>query len=368
MNAKILKKRQGCRGIIDGKEVIIFSSNDYLGLSSHPEVIKAAIKTAERYGIGTGGAPETTGTTDLHVALSKAVAAFKSRDIAYLFPSGYQANIAIHHALATEDTVFHIDERHHPSAMDGAKIGKKTPIFRFNHNDLTDLENNLKSNPGSRNVVSLPSVFTLDGDIAPLDKIADLKNKYDFILILDEAHATGCVGKTGRGLEEHLNLHGIAEFIMGSFSKALGSQGGFVVYNRSSEKWLKSKFRQFVYSTSLSTVSVAAALKALEVFTSDSSLYGNLLKSKSKIIEKCEESGVKLIVHDSMILLAHCDNLFDAVGRLLEDGFVVIPTKAYIGDERHDCLRITPMSLHTDEDIASFVDSLGRNLVRKPDY
>jgi 7-keto-8-aminopelargonate synthetase-like enzyme len=223
MEPRVLQKRSGCRGIVNGKDVVIFSSNDYLGLSSHPDVIKAASDAAEMYGIGTGGAPGTTGTTEIHKELSAAIAAFKSREKAVLFPSGYQANIAVHNALASSETVFYLDKRHHPSAVDGARLGSGSEIVRFDHNKLEILENRLKLNKNKTSVVSLPSVFTVDGDIAPLDKIADLKNNYSFILILDEAHATGCVGKSGRGLEEHYDLHGIADFIMGSFSKALGS-------------------------------------------------------------------------------------------------------------------------------------------------
>ncbi|UCC80949.1 MAG: pyridoxal phosphate-dependent aminotransferase family protein [Candidatus Zixiibacteriota bacterium] len=365
MKTRILQKRSGCRGVVDGRDVIIFSSNDYLGLSCHPEIIKAASEAAKRYGIGTGGAPGTTGTTDLHQELSRAIADLKSREKAVLFPSGYQANIAIHNSLASPETVYYLDKRHHPSAVDGARLGSGSEIIRFNHNDLTDLEDKLKSSEGRTNVVSLPSVFTVDGDIAPLDKIADLKSKHDFSLILDEAHATGCVGKSGHGLEEHFNLHGVADFIMGSFSKALGSQGGFVAYNSISEKQLKSGFRQFSYSTSLSTVSVAAALKALRIFKSDEDLYKSLQKAKSSIIEECRKQNIEIISHESMILLVPCENLTEALEKLLEDGFFVVPAKAYINDRRQDCLRITPMSLHSGNDIKAFADYIAKSVIQK---
>ncbi len=363
METRVLQKRSGCRGVVDGKEVVIFSSNDYLGLSCHPEVIKAASEAAKKYGIGTGGAPGTTGTTDIHQELSKAIATFKSRDKAVLFPSGYQANIAIHHALASPDTVFHLDIRHHPSAVDGARLGGGLKLNKFDHNHLESLEKDLKSNVGKTNIVSLPSVFTVDADIAPLDGIAELKKRYKFILILDEAHATGCVGESGRGLEELFDLHGIADFIMGSFSKALGSQGGFIAYNNMSEKHLKSGFRQFLYSTSLSTVSIAAALKALQIFQSDKGIYSSLQNAKSIIIEQCHKRNIEIISHESMILLVPCDNLIEAIEKLLYDGFFVVPAKAYLKGQKRDCLRITPMSLHSEGDIQEFVNSMSKHVV-----
>jgi 7-keto-8-aminopelargonate synthetase-like enzyme len=365
METRVLEKRQGCRGVVNGQEVVIFSSNDYLGFSSHSDVIEAAMKAAKRYGIGTGGAPGTTGTTDLHQRLARKIAEFKSRDQAILFPSGYQANIAIHHSVSSAETVFYLDKRHHPSALDGARLGGKSKIVRFDHGDLEYLENGLKSDGSKTAVVSLPSVFTVDGDIAPLDRIAELKNKYGFVLILDEAHATGCIGKTGHGLEEHFGLYGLADFIMGSFSKALGSQGGFIAYDRGSEKYLKSRFRQFDYSTSLSTVSVAATLRALEVFQADEAIYKSLLNAKSLIIEKCREKGIKLIAHESMILLIPCSNPETVLSLLLDDGYFVVSVKADFENNKQNCLRITPMSLHTESDIAGLIDSLGRNITQQ---
>lgn len=364
MESRVLQRRLGCHGVVNGKEVVIFSSNDYLGLSCHPEVIKGASEAAKKYGIGTGGAPGTTGTTEVHNELSRAIAAFKSREKAVLFPSGYQANIAIHNSLASPETVFYLDKRHHPSAIDGARLGSGSKLIRFDHNDLEGLEKELKSAKGESHIVSLPSVFTVDADIAPLDKIAALKGKYNFSLVLDEAHATGCVGKSGRGLEEHFSLHGIADFIMGSFSKALGSQGGFVAYNSISEKQLKAGFRQFVYSTSLSAVSVAAALEALRIFQSDEGIYRSLQNAKSMIIEQCDRRKVRIISHESMILLIPCDNIVEALRKLLEDGFFVVPAKAYLDDRKQDCIRITPMSLHTEDDIKAFVASVAGSVIQ----
>lgn len=354
----IIEKRKGVRGVIDGREVVIFSTNDYLALSCHPEVLKAATQAALDFGTGTGGAPGTSGTNIIHRQLAESIASFKSRDKAVLFPSGYQANIAIHQALAGKNAVFHIDSRHHPSAVDGARLGRDSRIVRFSHRHLKELESGLEAGTRKTNIVSLPSVFTVDGDIAPLDGIIDLKEKLGFVLVLDEAHATGCVGKTGRGLEEHFDLKGASDFVMGTFSKALGSQGGFLAYDVSAEKFIKSKFRPFEYSTSLSSVSAAAALKAVELLERDPAIFASLKNSKEKISVELDRREIEYVRSDSMIMLVPCDDCEQVQKGLLSRGYLCIITDAEIGDESRTCLRVTPNAAHTEKDIQGFAEAL----------
>jgi len=358
----IIEKRHGNKAVVNGKEVVIFSSNDYLGFSAHPDILSTVIDSMKNYGIGTGGAPGTTGTTDIHIKLAETVANFKSREKAVIFPSGYQANIALHQSLGGKDVVFHLDYRSHPSAIDGARQANDAITQRFDHKDLAKLENEIKSNPDKTNIVSLPSVFTVDGDIAPLDKLNELKNNLGFTLILDEAHATGCIGANGRGLEEHFNLHGCADFIMGTFSKALGSQGGFITYNKTAESFLKSGFRAFDYSTSLATSSAAAALKAFELLIHDKSVFDSLKTNKQALINSCNKKGINIIAHESMIMLIPCENIKELIQKLVNDGYLVVPVKSLINNKSVDCLRIIPMALHTAEQIDGFTDSLSKHL------
>lgn len=358
----IFEKRNGCRAVVDGREVVIFSSNDYLGLTSHPDVLKAALEAADTFGAGTGGAPGTTGTTRLHEKLRQAIAAFKSRQNAVIFPSGYHANQALHQALASKDVVFLLDRRHHPSAMDGARLARDSQIDRFDHHDLKGLGSILHKYRKKTCVVSLPSVFTVDGDLAPLDRLAEMKDKFGFALVLDEAHATGCLGQTGRGLEEHFKLHGTADFIMGTFSKALGSQGGFLAYNDDAQKYLTGQFRPFEYSTSLSAVSAAVALRALEMIISDQSIMQSLRRAKDYIIDQCKQNGVTLIYSESMIMLLPCTDFHGLQKQLFDDGFLTIPVTATISGYSQNCLRITPMATHRDDDIRAFTQSLKNHL------
>jgi len=358
----VVEKRRGVNGVVNGKDVVIFSTNDYLALSAHPDVEKAALEALRNFGAGTGGAPGTTGTTSIHVRLSEKIAAFKSREKAVLFPSGYQANIAIHHALGADGSAFFLDKRHHPSAVDGARLPKGSRIIRFDHHELDGLEAALKSESARKRIVSLPSVFTVNGDIAPLDKIIDLKDRYGFVLVIDEAHATGCLGDTGRGLEEHFGLKGSADFIMGTFSKALGSAGGFLAFDRDHEELIKSGFRQFDYSTSLSAVCAAAALKALELIKADSSLLESLRNSKKTIIANCREKSIDIVSGESMIMLVASDDCLDIQRKMLADGYFVVPTDAEIEGQPRSCIRVTANAGHKGKDIEGFSRSLKRNL------
>ncbi|HBC45932.1 MAG TPA: hypothetical protein DCZ43_02690 [candidate division Zixibacteria bacterium] len=358
----ILEKRQAHKAVVGGKEVIIFSSNDYLGLSAHPEVLRAASEAAALYGVGTGGAPGTTGTTSIHGELAEAVAKFISRDHVALLPSGYQANQALHHSLDSDRTVFYIDNRHHPSALDGVRLARNSRLVRFDHNNLDALKGAILAHRGMNNIVSLPSVFTVDGDIAPLDKLNEMKQKLGFLLILDEAHATGCLGETGRGVEEHFALKGAADFIMGTFSKALGSQGGFIAYNKNVVSHLRSHFRTLEYSTSLSAVSAAAALKSLQLLDSNRSLMQPLRKAKQLIIDNCAALGIPLISKESMIMLLPSANTDTLQGRLFEAGFLTITVKAQFASGTMPCLRIIPMATHNENEIKAFVDAVKVNL------
>jgi 7-keto-8-aminopelargonate synthetase-like enzyme len=341
--------------------VVIFSSNDYLGLSAHPEVIAATAQAARDFGAGTGGAPGTTGTTTTHEELAAAVARFTGRQRATLFPSGYQANQAIHHALDSEQTVFLVDRRHHPSAVDGVRLARKSQVVRFDRAGSAEFERVIRDNKGRTCVVTLPSVYTVDGDIAPLDRLAALKKKFEFLLILDEAHATGCLGRTGRGLEEHFDLRGAADFLMGTFSKALGSQGGFLAYDETAAQRLTSFFRAAEYSTSLSAVSAAAALKAVEFLEGDPGLMESLRKAKAAIIEECGKGGIEIVHGESMVMLVPCKDSEGLQAALFADGFLTITVQANLGGQRRGCLRITPMALHATEDIAAFAAALSRH-------
>lgn len=353
----VLESRRAQHIVVDGRPLIIFSSNDYLGLSHHPDVIAAANQAALEFGCGTGGAPGTSGTTALHIKLAQAIADFKHQEKAVLFPSGYAANVAIHQALSAEGTVFFCEQKHHPSALDGIRLSG-CQKQAFDHNNLAHLEQLLSANSHSRKIVTLPSVFTVTGEIAPLPQLLELKRKYGFLLIIDEAHATGCIGKTGRGLEEMYSLEGVADFIMGTFSKALGSQGGFLTFSKTVEPLLTRTFRPNVYSTSLSAMSVAASLKALEILRSSPAIVEQMRVNINNIYDNLSQSGLKLN-HPGHILnvyLPSSEQTVNVKSRLCDSGYFVVELHL----ENQLGLRITAMATHTEDEISGFCQALIR--------
>lgn len=334
----------------------MFCSNDYLGLSHDKRVIEAAVAAAERYGCGTGGAPGTSGTTQLHQELAAAIAAFKKRRHAVLFPSGYAANVAAHASLASVDTSFLYEERHHPSAIEGI-ILSGCARHRFNHLDFNHLEELLKKIKSTRKIVTVPSVFTVDGAIIPLDALVRLKEKYGIILILDEAHSTGALGVCGRGIEEHYKLEGVADIIMGTFSKALGAQGGFLAFDEPMEKLFEKPLRQHIYSTSLSAMAAGAALKSLQIICAEPELVAKMKKNIQSVYDHLAIGGLKLNQPGRHIVNVYFDNpakATAAAARLCDFGYltVVITVAGVHG------LRITAMSTHSETEINGFCRAL----------
>ncbi|MCP4581417.1 MAG: pyridoxal phosphate-dependent aminotransferase family protein [candidate division Zixibacteria bacterium] len=341
---------------VDGQELIIFSSNDYFGFSHHPDVLKASAEAAERFGCGTGGAPGTSGTTAIHRQLADNIARFKHRDLAIIFSSGYAANVGLHQSLANDDTIFFSDEKNHPSAADGLKLsGCDKRVFK--HRDYDHLEGLLKKDSHTRKAVTTCSVFTLDGAICDLDRLARLKEKYGFILIIDEAHATGCLGKTGRGLEEHYNLTGITDYIMGTFSKALGSQGGFITYSKDADKLLSKPLRPFEYSTSIAAPAAAASLKALQILESNVELIVKMKANIKMIYDYLNANGFQLNTSGKHIVNVYFEShkkTMQVVEGLHRNGYFVVPINL---DGRWG-LRLTAMAVHTDKQIHDFCNKL----------
>ncbi len=351
-----LQARNAQHIIIDGEPLVMFCSNDYLGLSHDRRVIAAAVNAAEKYGCGTGGAPGTSGTTELHRELAETIAAFKNRRRAVLFPSGYAANVAVHAAIAGDDTAYFYEERHHPSAVEGIVLSG-CPRHKFGHLDFAHLEKLLAESNNSRKIVTIPSVFTLDGAITPLDELIRLKEKYGFLLIIDEAHATGALGDSGRGLEEYFNLKGAADIIMGTFSKALGSQGGFLAFDPPPEKLFGKPLREYVYSTSLSAMAVGAALKSLQILQAEPELISRMKTNAGIIHQTLSGGGIRLNQPGRYILNAYFGNDEEAESvreQLRRSGYFVIKIQ---NAERHG-LRITAMATHTAAEITGFCRSL----------
>ncbi len=274
---RTLSSPQGAWLVVDGKRVLNFCSNNYLGLANHPRIVEAAKEATEKYGVGPAAVRSIAGTMDLHVELERRLAAFKGVESAITFQSGFNANGATIPALVGKDDAIISDELNHASIIDGSRLsGAK--IIRYAHCDPVDLERVLKENRAQypRVMVITDGVFSMDGDIAPLDKIYEVTQNYEAILMVDDAHGEGVLGRGGRGIVDHFDLHGKVDIEVGTMSKAFGVVGGVVAGNPIVVEWLRQRGRPFLFSSAMTVPDVAACLAALDLLEESTELVDRL--------------------------------------------------------------------------------------------
>ena len=268
---------QGAWLVVDGKRVLNFCSNNYLGLATHPALVKAASEIVNKYGVGPAAVRTIAGTTDLHLELERRLAAFKGVEAAITFQSGFCANLAVIPALIGKEDVIFSDELNHASIIDGCRLSGGR-IVRFAHANPADLERVIKAEQGSfrRSLIVTDGVFSMDGDLAPLDKIYEIAQAYDILLMVDDAHGEGVVGRGGRGIVDHFNLHGKVDIEVGTLSKAFGVVGGVVAGNATIVEWLRQRGRPFLFSSAMTPPDAAACLAAVDVLEQSTDLVDRL--------------------------------------------------------------------------------------------
>ncbi len=274
---RTLDSPQGAWLVVDGKKVLNFCANNYLGLANHPRITAAAQKAIEEYGVGPGAVRTIAGTTSLHVELDRRLAAFKKVESAISFQSGFVANTGTIPALVGKDDAIFSDELNHASIIDGCRLSR-AKIIRYAHCDVADLENQLKKHRAQyrRAMVITDGVFSMDGDIAPLDKIYAVTQNYEAILMVDDAHGEGVLGYGGRGIVDHFNLHGKVDVEIGTLSKAFGVVGGVVAGNPKVVEWLHQRGRPFLFSSAMTIPDVAANIEALNILEESTELVDKL--------------------------------------------------------------------------------------------
>jgi len=274
---RTLSSPQGAWLNVDGKKVLNFCSNNYLGLANHPKIVAAAKKAVDYFGVGPGAVRTIAGTMKLHVELDKKMAEFKKVDAAISFQSGFAANLGVIPALVGKEDVIFSDELNHASIIDGCRLAG-AQIIRYSHTDHEDLKARLKEHRDSyrRALVVTDGVFSMDGDIAPLDKIYAVTQPHDAILMVDDAHGEGVLGKGGRGIVDHFDLHGKVDVEVGTFSKAFGVMGGVAAGDAKVVEWLHQRGRPFLFSSAMTVPDVAACLAAVDLLEDSTELVDRL--------------------------------------------------------------------------------------------
>ncbi|MGB9640414.1 MAG: glycine C-acetyltransferase [Anaerolineales bacterium] len=289
---RTISSAQGAWLIVDGKKVLNFCSNNYLGLANHPKIVQAAKEAVDQYGIGPAAVRTIAGTMDLHNELEKKLAEFKGVEAAITFQSGFNANIATIPALVGKEDAIFSDELNHASIIDGCRLSGAT-IIRYNHCDVKDLERALRENRPRyvRAMVITDGVFSMDGDIAPLDEIYEVSKKYETVLMVDDAHGEGVLGQGGRGIVDHFHLHGKVDVEIGTLSKAFGVVGGVVAGNSLIVEWLRQRARPFLFSSAMTVPDVAACLAGLEILQNSSELVERLWENTRFFKEEMKRAG-----------------------------------------------------------------------------
>ena len=292
----VIEGCQGPRVKIRGKEVINLSSNNYLGLNTHPKLKEAALKAIEKYGVGSGAVRTIAGTLDIHKKVEERIAEFKKTESAILFQSGEIANQGTIPAIMGRDDVIFSDELNHASIIDGCRLSR-AEIKIYPHKDMEILENLLKEYKGTgKKLIISDGVFSMDGDICPLPNIAELGEKYGAITMVDDAHASGVLGRNGRGTVDHFNLHGRIDIQMGTLSKAIGCMGGYIAGSKSLRDYLIHFARPFLFSTSHPPSVPASVLAAIDVLENEpyilDTLWSNTVFFKKELKNLGFDTGI----------------------------------------------------------------------------
>jgi glycine C-acetyltransferase len=268
---------QGARLTVDGKDVLNFCSNNYLGLANHPKIVEAAKNATKKYGVGPAAVRSIAGTMDLHVELEKRLAKFKGVEDVITFQSGFTANLGTISALVGKEDVIFSDRLNHASIIDGCRLsGAK--IIAYEHNDPAALEAAIKEAAGTyrRALIVTDGVFSMDGDIAPLPALYEVAKKYDILFMVDDAHGEGVLGKGGRGIVDHFGLHGKVDIEVGTMSKAFGVVGGMVAGDKIIIEWLRQRGRPFLFSSAVTAPDAAACLAAVDLLEESTTLVDKL--------------------------------------------------------------------------------------------
>lgn len=275
-NIRVIESPMDAWVTIDGRRILNFCANNYLGLANHPRLREASKRAIDRYGIGPGAVRTIAGTMTLHVELERKLAEFKQAEACITFQSGFMANLATIPALMGEGDLIFSDELNHASIIDACRLSKARTI-RYAHNDVDDLRRKLAGTPQARRrLIVSDGVFSMDGDIAPLDKLVEVAEEYGAMLMIDDAHGDGVLGRGGRGIVDHFGLHGRVDIEVGALSKAFGVVGGMVAGKKPIVEWLRQRGRPFLFSSAMTVPDVAACIEAVDILQESDELVAQL--------------------------------------------------------------------------------------------
>ncbi|MFD1140095.1 aminotransferase class I/II-fold pyridoxal phosphate-dependent enzyme [Larkinella insperata] len=358
-----IESGQDTEVVIDGKRVLMFGSNSYLGLTNHPAVVEAAKKATEKYGTGCAGSRFLNGTLDIHEELERRLAAFTGKEAAALFSTGYQANLGALSCLTGRHDYLILDESNHASIIDGSRLSF-SKVIKYAHNDMDDLWKKLSQLPeeGIKLIVA-DGIFSMEGDIVKLPLLNQIAAEFDASVMVDDAHSLGVIGQQGAGTASHFGLTDTTDIIMGTFSKSLASLGGFIASDAETINYLRHRARSLIFSASMTPAAVASTLAALEIMQNEPEhierLWANTRYAKELLVENNFDLGPS----ESPILPVYIRNnehTFLITKMLQDQGVFVNPVVSPAVPPQDSLIRFSIMATHTFAQIEEAVDKLTR--------
>jgi 8-amino-7-oxononanoate synthase len=364
---RYLQSPQGPHVQINGTDYLLLSSNNYLGLCGDSRLKQAAVEAMGKYGVGSGGSRLTTGSYEIHRQLEEDIAVFKGTEAALVFNTGYMANVGTISSIADKDWVIFSDRLNHASIIDGSRLsGAQTVIY--DHCNMADLEKKAAATKGRQALIITDSLFSVDGDIAPLPDIVGIARKYDIMTMVDEAHATGVMGSSGGGVADYFGLSAEIDIQMGTLSKALASEGGFIAGERCLIDYLLNQTRSFIFSTALSPATIAVSRKALEIVHSEPKRRETLLANAAWLREELRTEGFQVSENITAIIsvvVGEPDLAVTFSNRLMERNIFVSAIRPPTVPSGTSRLRISIMATHTRKDLLwalNHIKEVGRTL------
>lgn len=359
---RVISGPQGPRVVLDGRPVLLLCSNNYLGLADHPRVREAAADAAMRWGVGAGASRLVSGTMRIHRRLERRLSEFKGTEAALLFGSGYMANVGVVSALSRRGEVVFSDELNHASIIDGCRLSR-AETFVYQHCDVGHLEWALRRAGDRSALIVTDSVFSMDGDVAPLLELVELARRHGARLVVDEAHGVGCMGPGGRGAVHEAGLEREVDVVVGTLGKALGSYGAYVTCDEQLARYLVNASRPFIYSTAPPPPAVAGALAALDVLAGGERLVQRLAANADALRDELEREGfdvsgsstqiVPLVIGDAELSMRICE-------QAIERGVFAQAIRPPTVPEGTSRLRLAVMATHTREELREAARVLGR--------
>jgi len=358
---RVIESEQSTEVVINSKKVLMFGSNSYLGLTTHPKVKMASENAIKKYGSSVAGSRFLNGTTDLHIELEHRLARFLNKEAVLLFTTGFQVNLGVIPTITRPNDIIILDRLNHASIFEGARLSR-APYVLYKHNDMVSLEQKLRlSRDAEMKLIVVDGVFSMEGDLADLKGITQLAKQYNAVVMSDCAHAIGVIGEHGAGAASHFDVEDQVDLIGGTFSKSLASIGGFIASDASTVEYIKHNSRSLIFSASPTPAAVAAALASLDIIESDDSLRLQLLNNTRYAITAFKSLGFNTGKTETPIIPLYIGNdkkTYELTNLLLSKGVFVNPVVAPAVSPENSMIRFSLMATHTREQIDKAIDTI----------